>query len=65
MIRKLIEWALNNPMVVFAYISVVIGLGVYSYTHINVEAYPDPAPPIIELIARIPRGSPPRKWNGW
>src|SRR5208282_2062911 len=57
MVRKLIEWALNNPLVVFAYIAVVIGLGIYSYTHINVEAYPDPAPPIIELIAQNPGAS--------
>jgi Cu/Ag efflux pump CusA len=57
MVRKLIEWALNNPMVVFAYVAVVIGLGIYSYTHINVEAYPDPAPPIIELIAQNPGAS--------
>ena len=54
MVRKLIGWALNNPLVVFAYIAIVIGLGVYSYTHINIEAYPDPAPLIIELIAQYP-----------
>ncbi len=57
MVRKLIEWALNNTLVVFAYIAVVIGLGIYSYTHINVEAYPDPAPPIIELTANNPGAS--------
>ena len=57
MVRKLIAWALNNPLVVFAYIVVVIGLGAYSYTHINVEAYPDPAPPIIELTANNPGAS--------
>ena len=34
--------------------ALVVGLGGYSYTHINVEAYPDPAPAIIELIAQNP-----------
>src|SRR5580658_259043 len=57
MVRKLIAWALDNPLLVFAYIAVVIGVGAYSYTHINVEAYPDPAPPIIELIAQNPGAS--------
>ncbi len=62
MVRKLIAWAVNNPLIVFAYITVVIGMGIYSYTHINVEAYPDPAPPIIELTANNPAPAR-RRWN--
>ncbi len=37
-------------------------MGVYSFVHINVEAYPDPAPALIEVVAQWP-GHPPRKWN--
>ena len=33
------------------------GFGFYSFLHINVEAYPDPAPPIIEVVAQWPGAS--------
>jgi cobalt-zinc-cadmium resistance protein CzcA len=29
-----------------------------NYTALNIEAYPDPAPPIIEIIAQRPGQSP-------
>ena len=32
-------------------------VGVYSFLHINVEAYPDPAPPTVEVIALLPGAS--------
>ena len=32
-------------------------VGVYSFKHINVEAYPDPAPAIIEVVAQWPGAS--------
>ena len=31
--------------------------GIYSFHQVNVEAYPDPAPPIIEVIAQYPGAS--------
>ena len=33
------------------------GVGVYSFMHINVEAYPDPAPPTVEVVAQFPGDS--------
>src|SRR5260370_29320853 len=57
MVRKLIEWAVNSPLIV---ILMAIGLGIYggyAFTHINVEAYPDPAPAIIEVVAQWPGAS--------
>ena len=32
----------------------LIGVGGYAFVHVNVEAYPDPAPAIIEVIAQYP-----------
>src|SRR5207237_7305047 len=32
----------------------LMAVGVYSFTHVDVEAYPDPAPAIIEVIAQYP-----------
>jgi AcrB/AcrD/AcrF family len=35
-----------------------LGLGFVAFTALNIEAYPDPAPPIIEIIAQRPGQSP-------
>src|SRR5271156_368449 len=57
MVRKLIEWALHNPLVViFAAIALAV-VGMYSFLNINVEAYPDPAPAIVEVFAQYPGAS--------
>ena len=57
MVRKLIQWALNNPLIVILMALTSAGVGVYSFLHINVEAYPDPAPAIIEVVAQWPGAS--------
>ncbi len=51
MIRKLVSWSLDNPLIVVLVAAALIGLGVYAFLHVNVEAYPDPAPPIVEVVA--------------
>ncbi len=57
MVRKLIEWSLNNPLVVILLAVALSAAGGYAFFHINVEAYPDPAPAIIEVIAQYPGAS--------
>jgi cobalt-zinc-cadmium resistance protein CzcA len=57
MLRKLIEWALDNPVVVIALAVTLAGVGVYAFLHVNVEAYPDPAPAIVEVFAQMPGAS--------
>src|SRR5271155_4034717 len=57
MVRKLIEWALNNPLIVIFIAITVSGVGVYSFLNVNVEAYPDPAPAIVEVVAQFPGAS--------
>src|SRR5690349_23614459 len=57
MVHKLIEWAVNSPLIVML---LAIGLaagGGYAFFRVNVEAYPDPAPAIIEVIAQYPGAS--------
>src|SRR5262249_45034590 len=54
MVRKLIEWAVSSALIV---VLLAIGLatcGIYAFNHVNVEAYPDPAPAIIEVVAQYP-----------
>src|ERR1700729_1644349 len=57
MVRRLIEWALDNPLVVVLISVAVAVIGMYSFLNINVEAYPDPAPAIIEVFAQFPGAS--------
>src|ERR1700683_2180964 len=57
MINKLIQLSLNNPLVVVFLVLALAAGGGYCFYHINVEAYPDPAPPIIEVVAQYPGAS--------
>src|ERR1700734_1502819 len=57
MVRKLIEWALHNPLVVIFAAVALAFVGTYSFLNVNVEAYPDPAPAIIEVFAQFPGAS--------
>ncbi len=57
MVRKLIAWALDNPLVVILLAVFLAVIGVYSFLNVNVEAYPDPAPAIVEVIALFPGAS--------
>ncbi len=57
MVHKLIAWALDNPLIVICLALALVGFGTFAYIHVNVEAYPDPSPPIIEIVAQYPGGS--------
>ena len=57
MLNSLVEWALTNRLVVFLLTFVLMGVGGYAFVNINVEAYPDPAPAIIEIVAQYPGAS--------
>ena len=48
---------LRRPLVLAAYVA-FLGLGLVAFNALNIEAYPDPAPPIIEIIAQRPGQSP-------
>ncbi len=50
MVRKLIQWSLNNALLVLLLAVGLVIVGIYAYLHINVEAYPDPAPPTVEVV---------------
>src|SRR5260370_39264526 len=56
-VHKLIQFSLNNPLIVIFLVLVLVAGGGFSFLKINVEAYPDPAPPIIELVAQYPGAS--------
>jgi heavy metal efflux system protein len=58
MLRSLIAFCLSRrPLVLVSY-AAFLALGYWAFTALNIEAYPDPAPPIIEIIAQNPGQSP-------
>jgi cobalt-zinc-cadmium resistance protein CzcA len=57
MVGKLIAWALNSPLIVLLLAGTLAAFGTYAFFNVNVEAYPDPAPAIIEVVAQYPGAS--------
>ncbi len=58
MVRAIITWSLHNRLIVLLGTMMLVGVGLYSATHLNVEAYPDPTPPLVEVITQSPGASP-------
>jgi heavy metal efflux system protein len=53
-VRRLIEWAVDSPLIVILLALALVAVGSYAFVKVNVEAYPDPAPAIIEVVAQYP-----------
>src|SRR3982750_3860161 len=58
MLRGLIAFCLSRRPLVLITFAAFLALGYAAFTALNIEAYPDPAPPIIEIIAQSPGQSP-------
>src|SRR5437762_2703455 len=57
MVRKLIEWALNNPLVIILLAAALAGMGVYAFLNVNVEVvaqYPGASAEEVERLVTIP-----------
>jgi heavy metal efflux system protein len=52
MIQKLVAWALRYSVLVYALAVAAIVLGLYAYSQLDIEAYPNPVPPMIEVITQ-------------
>src|SRR6476659_3664677 len=58
MLRSLIAFCLSRRPLVLISFAAFLALGYAAFTALNIEAYPDPTPPIIEIIAQSPGQSP-------
>jgi cobalt-zinc-cadmium resistance protein CzcA len=58
MVRSIIAWSLHNRLIVILGVLGLVGIGVHSALNLNVEAYPDPTPPLVEVISQNPGASP-------
>src|SRR5215208_4803490 len=58
MLRSLIAFCLSRRLLVMVAFVAFIGIGSVAFLAMNIEAFPDPAPPIIEIIAQQQGQSP-------
>src|SRR5271163_269851 len=56
MIQKLVAAALRMPFIVISTVVVIIIAGLGAYRALDIEAYPNPVPPLVEVITQP---------NGW
>jgi len=54
MIGKVIDFVLRERFLVVALSVLLLIGGLYAFKYLNIEAYPDPSPPTIEVIAQNP-----------
>ncbi len=58
MVRTLISWSLHNRFVVLLGTIALVAFGLHAAYNLNIEAYPDPTPPLVEVITQNPGTSP-------
>src|ERR1700723_2502500 len=56
MIQRLVAYALRMPVIVLSVVTLIIAAGVVAYQRLDIEAYPNPVPPLVEVITQP---------NGW
>jgi cobalt-zinc-cadmium resistance protein CzcA len=58
LIQRLVAFAVQMRLMVLAAALLVVVGGLYSYGQLNIEAYPNPVPPMVEIITQ------PNGWSG-
>src|SRR5512136_907146 len=58
MIAKLVSAAVRAPLVIAVLALALVAVGLRSYLRLDIEAYPNPVAPMIEIIAQ------PQGWSG-
>ena len=52
MIQKLVAFALRMPIIVLAMAAAIVVGGLAAYSQLDIEAYPNPVPPLVEIITQ-------------
>src|ERR1700689_4588439 len=52
MIQRLVAYALRMPVIVLSVVTLIIAAGVVAYQRLDIEAYPNPVPPLVEVITQ-------------
>lgn len=52
--NRIVEFALKQRIFIVVMMLAVLGAGVVGFIKLNIEAYPDPVPPLVDVIAQSP-----------
>lgn len=52
--NAVISFALKNRLFVALLLPVIFAIGIYSFINLNIEAYPDPVPPLVDIVTQSP-----------
>jgi cobalt-zinc-cadmium resistance protein CzcA len=52
MIQRLVAFAIKMPFIVLATATVLVIAGLTAYSRLDIEAYPNPVPPLVEVITQ-------------
>ena len=52
MIQRLVAFAVRVPFIVLAVAALLVIGGAYAYKNLNIEAYPNPVPPMVEIVTQ-------------
>jgi heavy metal efflux system protein len=52
MIQKLVAFALRMPFIIVSTVVLIIACGLVAYQRLDIEAYPNPVPPLVEVITQ-------------
>ena len=52
MIQRLVAFAVRVPFIILATAALVVIAGLFAYGRLNIEAYPNPVPPMVEIVTQ-------------
>src|SRR5215472_1530614 len=50
--NRIVEFALRQRVLVVVLLVLLLGAGAFSFTRLNIEAYPDPVPPLVDIVTQ-------------
>jgi cobalt-zinc-cadmium resistance protein CzcA len=50
--NSIISFALRQRVLIVALLVMMLGAGVVSFVSLNIEAYPDPVPPLVDIVTQ-------------
>lgn len=54
MLRSIVSFSLSRRPIIILFLMIFIGAGLIAFAKLNIEAYPNPAPVILEITAQAP-----------
>src|SRR5215472_5447618 len=54
MLKRIVEFTLTRRPMVVAILLAFVVVGAVAFHRLNIEAYPDPSPPIMEIVTQNP-----------